>query len=122
MTAGLPGIGIGGIFYLLCALLMPVCEFVNTLRGKRDYKRWKVAVKQFMLAGMIVAGFWVTGIALTAAVEPAMKIMAQNPSFIEMDKHNIFRVQNLWFSLILLSGVLVGLRVFNFLWDFRDKT
>ena len=34
MTAGLPGVGIGGIFYLASAIMMPVRSLVATLSGR----------------------------------------------------------------------------------------
>lgn len=40
MIAGLPGTGIGGIFYLLLAVFMPVREFYRTLQKRTNLKRW----------------------------------------------------------------------------------
>jgi len=55
MTVGLPGTGIGGIFYLLLALCMPVAEFVRTLKGRTNMKRWFfIALQLFFVFGVIV--------------------------------------------------------------------
>src|SRR5438876_5809402 len=61
MTAGLPGVGIGGLFYLLSALLMPFIELGRTVRGRSSLERWRLVARQWLVAvGMIAA--------LTAAV------------------------------------------------------
>lgn len=41
MTAGLPGTGIGGLFYLLLVFLMPCREFYQLCRGRSSPQRWK---------------------------------------------------------------------------------
>lgn len=64
MNAGLPGTGIGGIFYLLSALLMPLFEVVNTLRGRSSWSRWGLLFKQLVMAGGIIAGMWALGLLL----------------------------------------------------------
>ena len=64
MTAGLPGVGIGGIFYLVSALLMPVRSLIAVLRGRADEARWPMALRQAALAGGILGALWLTGLAL----------------------------------------------------------
>jgi hypothetical protein len=60
MHVGLPGTGIGGLFYLLCALLMPCHELVRTLRGQSSWARWRLVGRQFGLALGIGVGLWCT--------------------------------------------------------------
>jgi hypothetical protein len=58
MIAGLPGTGIGGIFYFLLAAGMPVCEFFKTIQGKTNLKRWgMITIQLFFVAG-IFATMW----------------------------------------------------------------
>ena len=54
MTAGLPGVGIGGLFYLISALLMPFVELVRTVRGRSSLARWAVVARQFAMAVVMV--------------------------------------------------------------------
>ncbi len=54
-NAGLPGTGLGGLFYLLLALVMPVVEVVRTLRGDTEPGRWRQVLTQFALACAILA-------------------------------------------------------------------
>jgi tetratricopeptide (TPR) repeat protein len=59
MTAGLPGSGIGGLFYLLSAIAMPIRELTRRVRGAPG--RPGLALQQAMLAGTIVMTLWFTG-------------------------------------------------------------
>ena len=61
MTAGLPGAGIGGLFYLLGALLTPVWETVRALRDDGSPRRWGLVLRHFLLATSILCGIWLTG-------------------------------------------------------------
>lgn len=56
MIVGVPGTGIGGMFYLLSALALPLRRVV----------RWRVALAQGVMAGGILAGMWATGLLLGA--------------------------------------------------------
>src|SRR5262245_6350391 len=58
MTAGLPGTGIGGLYYVLLALWMPFREIGLTLSGRRDGPRRRVAALEFSLAVGILAALW----------------------------------------------------------------
>ena len=61
MTVGLPGAGIGGLFYLLAALLMPFRELVRTLQRRSSAARWSLVGEQFAHAVGIAAGTYATG-------------------------------------------------------------
>lgn len=54
-NAGLPGTGIGGLFYILLALSMPVVEVSRALRSRSGPRRWRQAFTQFVLACGILA-------------------------------------------------------------------
>ena len=58
MAVGVPGTGIGGLFYVLLAAMMPVREFWLTLRGRSSLKRWKIVMTQWMICATIVAALW----------------------------------------------------------------
>lgn len=64
MTAGLPGVGIGGIFYLASAIMMPVRSLVATVTGRAHEARWRVALQQAGIAAGILVALWATGLAL----------------------------------------------------------
>jgi hypothetical protein len=63
MTAGLPGTGIGGLFYLVSALLMPFVTLVRALRGRPVAPG--EAFRQAGVAVGILVAMWITGALLT---------------------------------------------------------
>jgi len=64
MTAGLPGTGIGGLFYLISALLMPFREAFDAISGRSDRGRRQMALQQGGIALTILGAVWVTGLVL----------------------------------------------------------
>jgi hypothetical protein len=66
MTVGLPGSGIGGVFYLLSALCMPVVAAVRWFRSQDG--AWGMVFRQLSLAVGVIVGLavtaWLLGIAL----------------------------------------------------------
>ncbi len=69
MTAGIPGTGIGGIFYLISAFAMPFVEIIKTLRGRSSIRRWIAVVRQLTMASAILASMWMLGLALGYLLE-----------------------------------------------------
>lgn len=57
MVVGVPGTGIGGLFYLIMACSMPFFEAYRWLRGERapGKARWRFIAGQLGLMGSIVA-------------------------------------------------------------------
>jgi hypothetical protein len=56
MSAGLPGLGLGGLFFIASALLAPLLELWRTLRGRSSVPAWRTVGRQFAQAvAMIVA-------------------------------------------------------------------
>ena len=79
MFAGLPGIGVGTLFYVLMALLMPVCEIPRVIKGTSSLARWRLIVRQLIYATGIVATvmfaerllMWIIGQSKVAPFSPA---------------------------------------------------
>ena len=56
MSAGLPGLGLGGLFFILSALAAPLIEAVRMARGQSSRERRRQVARQFLLAlAMLVA-------------------------------------------------------------------
>lgn len=72
MIAGLPGTGLGGLFYMMLVLLMPLREAYLTLHGRSSVERWKkVGLHWALGAGILAAlyGFsWLIGRAILALI------------------------------------------------------
>jgi hypothetical protein len=62
-SAGLPGTGLGGLFYLLLAFWMPFAELSRTVRGRSSRARWRDVAEQFAMACGIVAAVVLTMVA-----------------------------------------------------------
>lgn len=58
---GLPGTGLGGIFYILLVIWMIVREVWLLLRGASGSSRWRKIAKLTALAAAIVASLWLEG-------------------------------------------------------------
>jgi len=79
MFAGLPGIGVGTLFYVLMALLMPFCEIPRLVQGTSSMARWRLIVRQLIYATGIVATvmfaerllMWIIGQSKVAPFSPA---------------------------------------------------
>ncbi len=56
MMAGLPISALGGVFYLILTIWMPICELGLLLQGKSSVERWKrIGVQCAMLGGVVAA-------------------------------------------------------------------
>lgn len=54
MTPGIPGVGLGGLFFIISALLAPIFELIQTIRGRSSLARWRLVVRQAAMAASIV--------------------------------------------------------------------
>lgn len=57
MNVGLPGAGIGGLYYLICTAVMPFKEIFLTLTKPEHQFRYRLVFKQFSIASAIIIGF-----------------------------------------------------------------
>jgi len=60
MSAGLPGLGLGGLFFIFSALLAPFPELWRTLRGRSDLASWRAIGRQLAQALTMVAAIDLT--------------------------------------------------------------
>lgn len=110
MFAGLPGIGVGTLFYVLTALWMPVRECRRLIAGQSSLCRWRVIAVQFFFAISIVASValadrslaWVLGTGAPRSVGPARLLSDEIAS---ASPHSVFALP-VTASLLLLAGVL----------------
>ena len=112
MTVGLPGTGIGGIFYLASALLMPFREVYRRLRG-RPAGDWRVVTGQLAITGGILGGMWVTGRLLGLALAAARPIARLGTS--SLPPGNVLRTASVTLALGTLAAVLAGVEFLRLL-------
>jgi hypothetical protein len=113
MTVGLPGVGIGGIFYLVSALLMPVRELGLAVRGDRSQRRWGVVARQSMIAAGILAALWGTGWLVGRLLMRAPLLSASLAGH-STSGTNAVRVSALALSLGTLSLVLLTTQIVRY--------
>jgi hypothetical protein len=75
MNAGLPGAGIGGLFYVLSALWMPFRELSLTVSGRSSLRRWGAVGRQVGLAAAVVTAVWLTGWAFGVTLVVALAVL-----------------------------------------------
>ena len=118
MFAGLPGIGVGTLFYVLMALWMPVREIPRVFRGTSSLDNWKLILRQlFYASGIIVTVMaaektmlWALGDRNVKPLSPATWVHS------ELGAHaggSIFAAPIIA-SLLLLAGVLLVVQVLRF--------
>lgn len=73
MSAGLPGLGLGGLFFIFSALLAPFPELWRTLRGRSDRGSWRAIGRQLAQALAMIAAIDLT-LRLTYVVLSAVGI------------------------------------------------
>ena len=118
MNAGLPGTGIGGIFYLASALAMPFREAYRRVRGRSPGGgNWRVVAAQLAIASGILGAMWVTGWLLGLALAAARPITALGTS---LPPGNVLRTASVALALGTLAGVLAGVELLR-LWVHRDR-
>ena len=61
MSVGLPGAGIGGLFYLVATLTLPFRHAWRLLRGQPTDVAARDIVRAVLIARGILAGIWVAG-------------------------------------------------------------
>lgn len=49
MNVGLPGTGIGGLFYLLSVIFIFTSELIAVCRGKGNRQRWHTVIEQLLM-------------------------------------------------------------------------
>lgn len=60
MVVGLPGTGIGGLFYLFMAFWMPIHELIQLARGRSSLERWRFIALNWLVVGGILTCLWAT--------------------------------------------------------------
>lgn len=76
MTVGIPGTGIGGLFYLALAIAMPIRELLAVARGRSSAARWRFIITQLLLIAAMLGLLGVQGLLLKYG---AAQVVAQFP-------------------------------------------
>ena len=118
MFAGLPGIGVGTLFYVLSALWMPLRELGALVRGESSLERWRLIAVQFCFAISIIASVAAADRMLALSlgrksVESVNPAGLLNQEIAGLAPESVLAAP-IMASLLLLAGVLViveGMRI-----------
>jgi hypothetical protein len=115
MFAGLPGIGVGTLFYILMAFWMPIRELGRVIQGTSTLDNWKLIARQlFYAVGVIVTVMFSERILLWALGENHVKPFSPatwiNAELGARASHSIFAAP-VMASILLLGGVLLVVEV-----------
>lgn len=81
MAAGLPSTGIGGIFYLLLVLWMPLRELHLTFQGRSSLARWRGIAMHWFVVGCMIGMIFGQGYLMDAMCEWLLKISPLDSSW-----------------------------------------
>ena len=115
MFAGLPGIGVGTLFYVLAGLCMPLLELVQVARGTSSVARWRVIARQFCFAVSVIVSImaaerllmWILGETEHQSMNPA-RILNQELSTRAPES---ILAAPMAAALLLLAGVLLAVEL-----------
>lgn len=110
MVAGMPGTGIGGIYYLLLAFLMPVQELHLLCRGRSSWLRWRrVAVQVCNASGVLVslaATSWLVRVIAQAIARRRTQPVGEQEDLQQIQA--VTSVNLAWLTLAILAVVVLG--------------
>jgi len=106
MSAGLPGLGLGGLFFIFSALMAPIPELWRTLRGRSDLAAWRVVGRQFAQAVLMVA---VMDLALRFSYLALSETGLGNPP--PADSGTVLPLVLIGITSALLSMVVIGAKL-----------
>jgi hypothetical protein len=115
MFAGLPGTGIGGIYYLLIALWMPIREISQRIRKKGYPSRLRFITRHVGLTLSTILAMWTTGEflgILLLSLSPGM--MADLASKTGVEANNILGVSPFLIAIGTLSMVYISLHILRY--------
>ena len=115
MFAGLPGIGVGTLFYVLIAIWMPIREIAFVVQGRSTWARWGLIFTQLIFAAGIIVSValadrllvWLLGGGQSRAAGPARWL---NEQLVEQAPQSILAAP-ITASLILLAMVMIAVEV-----------
>jgi tetratricopeptide (TPR) repeat protein len=112
VTAGIPGAGIGGVFYLATALLAPVWMVVCLLTGRRRTPGdWRLAMRHCLLAMTILGVIWLTGWGLGLVLTSRPVATAFPGAPVRAGSAQLLGTAMVYFTLATLAAVLLGVEL-----------
>ena len=125
MFAGLPGIGVGTLFYILMAVWMPFRELPRLVQGKSSLAAWALILRQLFHAAGIMVTVMLAERLLVALLDRSQPHSISPAALIygEMTTRagGSLLAAPIAASLMLLGGVLLTVEVLRLVTDKRDS-
>ena len=116
MTAGIPGAGIGGVFYILTSLFAPLRTTVRWLHGDRPSKReWHLSMRHASMASTILAAIWLCGWLLGAVLVAGNPVTHAQGGIAGAGTSSIIGAAMVYLTLGTLLCVVIGVEVLRLL-------
>jgi tetratricopeptide (TPR) repeat protein len=117
MMVGLPGSGIGGLFYLGSALWMPAHSLIRRMRGARvthenSPRDGRIVARQFGIAVLIIAALWMTGWLIgVVVISQPNSLGSLGPAVASRGMPNALRAAAFYVSLTTLVVALLSVEI-----------
>jgi hypothetical protein len=109
MNVGLPGTGLGGIFYFLCVTAMVAIELIKRLLNKVDNYKWRIASRQIYFIIGIIISMYAVDLYLSKILLQMHVFHSKNPN-----KMLIFNGKPLFYTSLVLFTLLIIINSLNF--------
>jgi hypothetical protein len=126
MIAGLPGTGIGGLYYLIASGWMLLREGWSKLNKQHDLSRSKIVKKQVLLALFIVAGMWATGELVGRLLASDLMRRLLELRALSNGKYNLWKTSILYWTAatlvslyLLMQSIRLALRISGYVGTLR---
>lgn len=108
MSVGLPGTGVGGLFYLLSGLFMPFREAYRAMRGRSSRNSRRLVMRLVAITLGVLGGIWVTGwfLGLVLSQVPPVAALLQGVRVPAARVSNVLRIASFFIAFGTLAGVL----------------
>jgi hypothetical protein len=115
MFAGLPGFGVGTLFYIVVALWMPFRELPRVVQGTSSFARWRLIARQLTYAVGIILTImiaerlllWLLGHAGPQPFSPALLLSRE----LTARPGDSILAAPIMASLLLLAGVVLSIEI-----------
>jgi hypothetical protein len=111
MTAGIPGAGIGGLYYLISALWMPFKEVQRARKGQSTPASRRLVLRQALIALGIFTSLWGVAWLLSTVIAPLAQFAQAMDEFGPHASPQVLtRILSYW-AFALSAATLIGIAV-----------
>lgn len=108
MNVGLPGTGLGGLFYFFSVVLMVGVEFYLTARGRSNMARWKFVSKRVLIVVLMLLTLYATLLIVKRLFYAVDKDLVTNHS------NRVLVGDSIMITVFLLLTLVVGVNAVGF--------